>query len=83
MTELDELSHMQKHALWVSCMASNVPVPLADPRTIERVSGLLRSPVAEPGHRNALAAEGASEGGLRGATSAISVPDFEGARHDR
>jgi hypothetical protein len=76
MTELDELSHMQKHALWVSCMASNVPVPLDDSRTIDRVSGLLRSPVADAGHRNALAAEGGgSEGPLRGGSSA--APDLE------
>ncbi len=43
MKELDHLSSVAKHALWVSCMASNVPVQLADPTTVERVSSLLRS----------------------------------------
>ncbi len=43
MSALDDLSPIAKHALWVSCMDSNVPVQLADPATVERVSALLRS----------------------------------------
>lgn len=43
MSAMDELSHVAKHALWVSCMASNVPVQITDPHTIERVAALLRS----------------------------------------
>lgn len=43
MSAMDELSHVAKHALWVSCMESNVPVQITDPHTIERVASLLRS----------------------------------------
>ncbi len=42
MSAMDELSHVAKHALWVSCMASNVPIHVTDPHTIERVASLLR-----------------------------------------
>ena len=42
MSAMDELSHVAKHAMWVSCMASNVPVQITDPHTIERVASLLR-----------------------------------------
>lgn len=48
MSALDELSPIAKHALWASCMASNVPVPVADDRTVERVASLLRS-ASSPG----------------------------------
>ncbi len=43
MSALDDLSELAKRALWVSCMASNVPVQVTDPHTIERVAALLRS----------------------------------------
>jgi hypothetical protein len=43
MSEIEKLSPIAKHALWVSCMDSDVPVQLADPATVERVSALLRS----------------------------------------
>ncbi len=43
MSALNDLSPVAKHALWVSCMASNVPVQLADPTTVARVTALLRS----------------------------------------
>lgn len=43
MSALDDLSPIQRHALWASCMDSNVPVQLADPATVERVTALLRS----------------------------------------
>jgi hypothetical protein len=39
----EQMSHIALHSLWVSCMESNVPVKLTDPRTIERVAALLRS----------------------------------------
>lgn len=47
MSALDELSHIAKHALWVSCMESNVPVPMTDQGTVERVASLLRSPAVD------------------------------------
>ncbi len=50
MSALNDLSPVAKHALWVSCMASNVPVQLADPTTVERVSSLLRSGADTPAH---------------------------------
>jgi len=43
MSAMDELSPVAKHALWVSCMASDVPILITDPHTIERVAALLRS----------------------------------------
>jgi hypothetical protein len=43
MSELDRLSPRALQALRVSCAASNVPVQLADPATIERISALLRT----------------------------------------
>lgn len=43
MSALDDLSPVARHALWASCMDSNVPVQLADPATVERVTALLRS----------------------------------------
>lgn len=48
MTAADDLSPLARHALWVSCMAANVPVPLSNARTVERVSDLIRSGNAEP-----------------------------------
>jgi len=42
MSAMDELSPVAKHALWVSCMASDVPILITDPHTIERVAALLR-----------------------------------------
>ena len=41
-----ELSPVARHALVVSCMAANTPVPLSDPATVERVASLLR-PVSQ------------------------------------
>lgn len=46
MSAVDDLSPIAKHALWVSCMDSNVPVQIADPATVERVSALLRPVVS-------------------------------------
>ncbi len=43
MSALDDLSPIARHALWASCMDSGVPVQLADPATVERVTALLRS----------------------------------------
>lgn len=43
MSVLDELSPIARHAIWVACMDSNVPVQVAEPVTIERVTTLLRS----------------------------------------
>jgi len=37
------MSYVALHSYWVSCMESNVPTELTDPRTIERVASLLRS----------------------------------------
>jgi hypothetical protein len=39
----EKMSYIALHSLWVSCMASNVPVKITDARTIERVAALLRS----------------------------------------
>jgi hypothetical protein len=43
MTAADDLPPIAKHALWVSCMASNVPVEVADATTVERVAALVRA----------------------------------------
>lgn len=48
MSAMDELSPVAKHALWISCMASNVPIHVTDPHTIERVAALLRSRPTAP-----------------------------------
>jgi len=39
----EQMSYVALHSYWVSCMESNVPTELTDPRTIERVASLLRS----------------------------------------
>jgi len=43
MSAMDELTDIAQRALWISCMESNCPVQVTDPRTIERVAALLRS----------------------------------------
>jgi hypothetical protein len=43
---LDDLSPVARHALWVGCMSSNVPVQIEDQTTVERISALLRSAVS-------------------------------------
>jgi hypothetical protein len=47
-SELDSLSPLQQQALRLSCAQSKVPVHLADPRTIEQITALLRSPATSP-----------------------------------
>lgn len=47
-SEFDSLSPLQQQALERSCAQSNVPIQLADPRTIEQVTALLRSPATSP-----------------------------------
>ncbi len=43
MSAREQMSYVALHSYWVSCMESNVPTELTDPRTIERVASLLRS----------------------------------------
>lgn len=57
MSALDDLSPVARHALWASCMDSNVPVQIADPATVERVTALLRSESPINGEGPAFAAE--------------------------
>lgn len=42
MSAREQMSYVALHSYWVSCMESNVPTELTDPRTIERVASLLR-----------------------------------------
>jgi hypothetical protein len=48
MSAREQMSYVALHSYWVSCMESNVPTELIDPRTIERVASLLRSQGASP-----------------------------------
>jgi len=43
MSAREQMSYVALHSYWVSCMESNVPTELTDPRTIERVASLIRS----------------------------------------